>query len=266
MKKIFGVIIIGVLCLFVVLVKFYGSRSVGATSDKLVVGVMSGYEPYAIVNEKGQLEGFDIDVANSIGQKLKKQVVFKDMSLSALVIALQQNKIDLLISGFSITPEREKQMAMIYYQGIPTTSYPLVFWKNIPEGITTIRDLKNNPNAVVCVEPGSVQEKFLLQFDFLQLKTMGVISEIVMDLKYGKSFAALLDPDILPTLKQQVPELVSIDIQLPKEYQSKGVGIAINKKNNDLTQKVAVAVKELRQDGSIPKLENQWFTQNGGNE
>lgn len=228
-------------------------------NDQLIVGVMSGYPPFAQLDEVGNLIGFDIDVATLIAQKLKKQLVIKDMNLAALLISLQQNKIDLILSGLCITQERQDRMAMIYYQGKPRTTYPLVFWNKIPENITKMDDLKKYPDAIICVEPGSSQEKFLLSFYFLTTRQISNPIDIVMDLKYGKSLAAILDPDIVPSLQKKNPELKILDVALPLEFQSKGYGIALNKGNKDLVQKVTAIIEELKNDGTLATLEQKWF-------
>jgi polar amino acid transport system substrate-binding protein len=233
------------------------------TSDTLIIGIMSGYAPYALTTDTGGLEGFDIDVANLIGKKLNKKIVFKDMGLAALLIALQQNSIDILISGLCITQDRLSVMDMIYYQGEPTTEFPLAFWQKIPTDITSIDDiLTQNPSAVICAEPGSAQEKFLLaQYPQLQLKSLSSMSDIILDLKYGKSYAALLDPEVAPTLKKQNPELIFLTISLPKDFQTAGCGIAINKNNPTLSKAVASIINEFQKDETLKQLERRWFPQ-----
>ncbi len=226
--------------------------------DQLIVGVMSGYEPFAMLNEQGELEGFDIDVARLLAETMGKQLVLQNMDLAPLLIALQQNKIDMIISGLCITEERCNKMTMIYYQGTPTTSNPLVFWQKIPKNITGITDLEKS-NAVICVEPGSFQENYLVQFKNLNLKQVSSMSEIIMELKYGKSTAAFIDPDIWPLMKQKQPALVSLDIPLPPAFQSKGCGIAIKKENTTLATAVKKIVEQMRKQNIIQKLEQQWF-------
>jgi ABC-type amino acid transport substrate-binding protein len=229
------------------------------TNNELIVGVMSGYPPFAQLDTQGNLVGFDIDVATLIAEKLGKKLVIKDMNLAPLLISLQQNKIDLILSGLCITQEREERMEMIYYQGKPRTTYPLVFWNKIPEDIAAINDLRKYPNAVICVEPGSSQEKFLLSFDSLNVCQISNPIDIVMNLKYGKALAAVIDPDIVPSLCKKNPKLKILDIDLPLEFQSKGCGIALNKKNGDLARKVTAIIDELKSNGVLAALEQKWF-------
>lgn len=245
---------------------FFRWRSVSTTangkkvSPELVAGVMSGYVPFATVNKVGVLEGFDIDVAREIATRLGRTLIIKDMSLAALLVALQQGKVDMILSGLSITKSRAKTMTMIHYQGRETTAFPLLFWKAIPADIKTIDDIQKRAGAGVCVEPGSSQEEFITeQYPALLLKRLNSMSEIVLDLKYGKSLAAMVDPDILPLLQQQTPELVALWIKLPREYCIPGNGIAIAPQNKALARVVREVVLNLKADGVLAALERQWF-------
>src|SRR5436190_19464360 len=88
----------------------------------LVLGTMSGWPPYVSVNQQGEYEGFDIDVAHIIANKMNSQLVIKDMDTVALLGALDQNKVDFLMTGLCITNERLKRIAMVHYTGEPIDS------------------------------------------------------------------------------------------------------------------------------------------------
>lgn len=230
------------------------------SSDPLNVGIIVGYAPFAMLDDKAELEGFDISLAQEIAKRMGREIVFKDMSLSGLLIALEQNKIDLVLTGLSITAERAQKIAFVHYQGDPTTSFPLVFWQNIPEQVHSFSDFLKQPNLSICVEPGSIQEKFLLQYPDITVHQIHSMSDIVLHLKYGKATAALLDPDTFPSLKQKSPELTALLVPVPKAYQSNGIGIGINKTNLKLAQAVKSIVNSLKQDGTIAALECTWLS------
>src|ERR1700733_12765518 len=136
--------------------------------DTLIVGMMSGWAPFMSITANGSYEGFDVDITQELARRMNKKIIIQDMgSLAPCFIALEQNKIDMIISGLDITEKRLQQLNMIYYAGDDVTSYDLLFWKQIPEGIKTIQDLKNYPNPVIIVEPGDSPEKYLDQFDFI---------------------------------------------------------------------------------------------------
>ncbi|MBA3751527.1 transporter substrate-binding domain-containing protein [Candidatus Dependentiae bacterium] len=224
----------------------------------LKVGLNSGYPPYEMLNQKGELEGFDIDIANALGKKLGKKVFIKDMAFDALIMELQQGKLDLIISGMSITPQRLEKISMIHYQGQPLTELSLIFWKTIPQGISSLSDIKNYPNAFICVQAGSLQEAAMLFYPTIQLRYLDV-PQMPIDLMYGKSFAALLENPAADDIALKQPDIKVVRVKLPPEMQAQGNGIAIHKKQTALTQQVTQAIEELKQDGTITTLEKKWF-------
>jgi len=230
-----------------------------AIAKDLVVGTTSGYAPYVSINTDGEYEGFDIDIAKALADKLGRRLVIKDFgSMPALILAIKQNKADVLIWSISITQERQKQMTMIYYQGEKTTSLPLLFWGGIPDNIKSLEDMATNPNAVISVEAGSFQENVLLSVARLTLKQVDKVSDAILELKYGKSQAALVDNSQKISYMERFPKLKSLTINLPESKQSMGNGICLNSKNGDLIVAIQKAVNELFKEGTIANLEAKW--------
>lgn len=230
-----------------------------AIADDLIVGTTSGYAPYVSINAEGEYEGFDIDVAKALADKLGRRLVIKDFgSMSSLILAIKQNKAHFLIWSISITQERQKQMTMIYYQGEKATSLPLLFWEKIPDNIKSLEDMANNPKVVISVEAGSFQENVLLSISGLNLKQVDKVSDAILELKYGKSQAVLVDNSQKINYMKKFPKLKSLTINLPESKQSLGNGICLNSNNRDLAGAIQKAVNELLSDGTIPSLEAKW--------
>jgi arginine transport system substrate-binding protein len=228
-------------------------------SSDFVVGTTSGYAPFVSLDEDGKYVGFDIDFSQALGKKLNRTVIFKDLgSMPALMLALKQEKIDAIIWAISITEERQKQMDMVFYQGEKVTTLPLIFWKEIPKEISCLQDMAKMTGAVICTEAGSFQDSFLQTVPGLCLKQVDKVTDAILEIRYGKSIASLVDPSLLGCLTEQFPELKVMEVALPPSQQSLGNGICLNKKNSALTAQVRQAVSELEQEGKIKELEKKW--------
>jgi len=227
-------------------------------NDIITVGLTSGYPPYEIMDQKGEVEGFDIDIAHAIGAQLNKKVVIKDMAFDALIMELQQGKLDLIISGMSITQQRLEKLYMVHYQGKPLTELSLIFWKDIPEGITSLDDLKKYPDAVVCVQAGTIQEEVIKQYPTIQIKYLDT-PQMTMDLMYGKSLTALLENPVADGIKEKQPNVKIVRVQLPPDMHFLGNGIAIDKKQPLFAAQIKQIIEKFKADGTITKLENKWF-------
>ena len=165
-------------------------------------------------------------------------------------------------SGLDITQKRLEQMAMVQYTGDTVDSLSLIFWNQIPAGVTSIEDLRTLENPAICYEPGSSIDGYIKQLDFINQKPIAQRVDMVMDIKYGKSLAAMLEPSVAALLARTNPEIKIMRVPLPQEYQLYGMGIAIKKTNTQFAQQVSEIVEQLKQDGTLTKLEQRWQLKN----
>ncbi len=245
----------------VALISIAGLRYMTTTSQDgqtLTLGTMSGWPPFVQLATDGSYEGFDIDIANIIAQRLGKKLVIKDMDTAMLISALNQGQVDFLMTGLDITPERLQQITMIPYQGEPITSYPLIFFKEIPEGIETLADLKKLPNAILCVEAGSSQEEILRGYEGFEIKQVDPLVSL-LELKNGRATATLLDEKMFKSLQQKEPNLKAKMVPLRPEEVILGCGIGIKKENADLIAKITAIIDDLKKTGLLKKLEQRWI-------
>ena len=230
----------------------------------LIVGTTSGYAPYVSLDAAGKYEGFDIDLAELLSQKLGRKLVIKDLgSMPSLFLALKQGKVDLLIWAISITEERMKSVDMVYYQGEKVTEMPFLFWNTVPEGIRSIEDLAKNSKKGICVEAGSYQDGVVKKFSEMQVKYIDKITDAILEIKFGKALGAMVDPSLVARFKAQYPEIKVLNLPLPVNEQALGNGICINKSQSELSAAVKKAVDELTKEGKIAELEKKWKISSG---
>jgi arginine transport system substrate-binding protein len=118
--------------------------------------------------------------------------------------------------------------------------------------------MANISNAVISVEAGSFQENVLLSVPGLNLKQVDKVSDAILELKYGKSQATLVDNSQKITYMERFPQLKSLCINLPESKQSMGNGICLNPNNKDLIAIIQKIVNELVSDGTVANLEAKW--------
>ncbi|MEN6349594.1 MAG: ABC transporter permease subunit [Syntrophomonas sp.] len=78
--------------------------------ETLRIGTEALMPPFEFVDSNHECSGFDMELAQRIGQKLGKKVVITNMNFPSLVPALQSGKIDLAISCFNVTEERRQKV------------------------------------------------------------------------------------------------------------------------------------------------------------
>ncbi len=98
-KKVLLVLLLAVFCL-----------STGAAAKTIINGIDANYPPFAYVDKNGNPAGFDVDALNWIGKKMGFEVEHKPMEWSTIVQSVVAKKIDIVMSGMTITEERKKQV------------------------------------------------------------------------------------------------------------------------------------------------------------
>ncbi len=78
---------------------------------KLVVAIDTTTAPYAALGTTMEPEGFDIDLARMMAKSLSVPIEFVTVNSPGRIPALLTNRVDVVISIFSITPERAQQVA-----------------------------------------------------------------------------------------------------------------------------------------------------------
>lgn len=76
--------------------------------ETLVVGSDTTYPPFEMVNKEGQIVGFDVDVMNAICAQINCVAEFKTTAWDGILAALVNGEFDMVASGVTITPERDK--------------------------------------------------------------------------------------------------------------------------------------------------------------
>ena len=75
----------------------------------LIVGATDDYPPFNF-NDNGKIIGIDIDIINEISKRsgitFKKQI----MAFNTLIAGLESHKIDVSVSGMTVTPERKQSV------------------------------------------------------------------------------------------------------------------------------------------------------------
>jgi polar amino acid transport system substrate-binding protein len=74
---------------------------------KIVIASEGAFPPFNFF-QGPKLSGFEIDVAEALAKKMGVRVEWKALSFDALLAGLRQDRWDLVIASFGITPERSK--------------------------------------------------------------------------------------------------------------------------------------------------------------
>jgi len=229
--------------------------------DDLIIGTNAGYVPYVFRDQEGELVGFDIDVARAVARELGRRPVIVDKVFDVLLVAAKQGKVDMIIGGISITPLRQQRITMIPYHGLHESTYSLLFWGEPPAGVSDILTLlAHHERPVIATQVGTTMETYLEQFDGqLTRKLLTEIDEVLMNIRYKRSHAALLETPAAQVIAARSQRFTAVPVPLRRGDKTMGAGIGVNPRNKKLAKQVERAVKTLKQSGELQRLETYWF-------
>lgn len=79
----------------------------------LKVGMSGNQPPMTMTNREGGLMGFDVDLAKALAMAIDVKLEIKRMPFGELMTALEEDKVDMVLSNMTITPERTELVSFI---------------------------------------------------------------------------------------------------------------------------------------------------------
>lgn len=221
---------------------------------KIVIGLDDGFPPMGFRDEKGKIVGFDIDLAEKVGEKLGVQVEFKPIDWNAKEMELETKKIDAIWNGMSVTSEREEKMTL----SKPYLENTQAFVVKKGSNIKTIADMKDKKIGFQDKSSSSAafEKHKELSSSVASNQAYPKNKDVLVDIKVGRIDVALMDEVVSKyyvSMEKDKYEFLAED--LGKEY------YAIGFRKGDIKLKDAVdkAIDELKADGTASKISEKWF-------
>src|SRR4029450_13727278 len=120
----------------------------------LKTAVDGTFAPHAMPRLEGGIQGFNVDLANEIGKRLKRPVEITATQCSGILPSLQAGTIDFVAAPVTVTKERAENY--LFTEGYLNTDYQFLTKKGEP----AITDLKQLKGKVVSVNKGSAYDSW----------------------------------------------------------------------------------------------------------
>ncbi len=209
------------------------------------------YAPFESINEKGEVVGFDVDIANAICAELKATCQFKTQSFDSLIQGLQFKQFDAIISGMDITEARLKQVSFSEPYLENSVSFVALKDKATPATAKTVG-----------VQNGTTFQQYLSKnAKQYSLKAHASIQKAVEDLEIGRVDMVFGDTPVLAEWLKKSDKLTFVGEKIvDKEFFGNGYGIAVNKNNKELLEKINGALAAIKANGKYEQIYNTWMS------
>ncbi len=217
----------------------------------LVVGTEGTYPPFTYhENGNGDLTGYDVEVAEAVGEELGVEVQFEETQWDAIFAGLEAGRFDMIANQVSITPEREAE----YVFSLPYTfSKGVVVVNEGDSSIGSFEDLEGKTTAQ------SLTSNWyeLAEQSGANIENVEGWAQAVALLQQGRVDATVNDE--LTFLDYQNTEGdTSLEIAVTTEEQARNA-FAFRTGGDDLAEAVDAALEKLRKDGTLAEISEKYF-------
>ncbi|KJS54548.1 ABC transporter substrate-binding protein [Streptomyces rubellomurinus subsp. indigoferus] len=234
------------------------------SAGKIVIATDASYAPNEFKDDKGNIVGMDVDLANAIAKKLGLTADVQNATFDAIIPGITGNKYTMSMSSFTDTKEREASVDMVTYfsagtgaavkKGNPDKIDPTDLCGKkvaVQTGTTQAKDITDTINPA-CTKAGKPTipndgDKFDLQTDVTQALVSGRDQVMLAD-------SPVVDYAIKQT-NGQLEKIGSVTDTAP-------YGVVLQK-NSPLSKAVQGAIQSLMADGTYKSILEKWGVQAG---
>ncbi|MEE4150541.1 ABC transporter substrate-binding protein [Pseudomonas viridiflava] len=245
----------------------------GATLDRvqknkeLVNVLMESYPPFSFLNDKNELDGFDVDVAKAVAQKLGVKLRLETPSWDVIAAGRWSGRYDICVC--SMTPSKAR--AEVFNFPVEYYASPAVIVVNAKDD--RIHSAKDLSDKKVGLTSASSYESYLnknlviegaedkpLQYPFENVQIAPYDNDNVAFQDLGLGTGVRLDAVLtnLVTAKPRLDQDKRFKLAGESLYEEPNF-VAIEKNDPEWDAKVREVFAELKKDGTLSKLSQKWI-------
>lgn len=225
-----------------------------STQLPLRVGMELSYPPFEMVSPDGSPSGISVDFVHAFGEHLNRPIIIENTPFIGLIPALNNGKIDLIISSMTITEERKMSIDF----SIPYATTGLCLLVSIKSKLNEIAEA-NQPDCKIVVKSGTSGEVYAAKnLSKASVRVLDKEAMCVLEVVQGKADAFIYDQLSVYT---QWQKNLKTTRALLTPFQKEDWGIGIRKGNSALLEQVNQFIIKFREDGGFDKLSDKYLHQ-----
>jgi len=233
-----------------------GEPTTTAPAEKplYIVGIDGAYPPYSWVDENGTATGFDVESIEWIAEQQGFEVKIQAMDWDSIIPSLLQNKIDMVYSGMSITPERLEQVNFskpywIVNQSVAVREDSNLSLEDVEAG-KVVMGTQSGCTAYEWIEENLVSTGKLPEDNVKAYKN---IQLALTDLQNGRVDAVMYDVPVIRTSIEGKPLKELGTIPTGEEY-----GVAVRKEDTALLNQINEGLDKLMASEKWDELKQKY--------
>ncbi|WP_304671890.1 amino acid ABC transporter substrate-binding protein [Neisseria polysaccharea] len=218
----------------------------------VIVGTEGTYAPFTYHDKDGKLTGYDVEVTRAVAEKLGVKVEFKETQWDSMMAGLKAGRFDVVANQVGLTsPERQAT----FDKSEPYSWSGAVLVARNDSNIKSIDDIKGVKTAQSLTSNYGERAKAA----GAELVPVDGLAQSLTLIEQKRADATLNDElAVLDYLKKNPNAGVKIVWSAPAD-EKVGSGLVVNKGNDEAVAKFSTAINELKADGTLKKLGEQFF-------
>jgi polar amino acid transport system substrate-binding protein len=224
-------------------------------AGELRVGTSGSQPPFTARTKQGTLMGYEIELAELLANAMRVKPKFVEKPFAELMPALESGEIDVIMSGMTITPERNLRVAFI---GPYIVTGKSILAKARRVAALDEMDELNRPTITVAALDGSTSEQFVESIvpnvKLVPAKDYETAVNMVLNDQVD-AMVADYPICVLSMLRHPEAGLAVSDVPLTIEP----IGIALPPGEFLMHNMIENYLKALDMTGVLQELEEKWF-------
>jgi polar amino acid transport system substrate-binding protein len=216
----------------------------------IIIGISLANPPFGMTDANMQPAGFDVDLSNTIAHDLGVKVQFMDILPGNRVPFLQQGKVDVVVSSFSVTAERAKVVAFTNPVYMPASA--VIAPKSA--AISSVADMAGKSIGVTRTTTGDIALTALAPKG-TNIQRYEDDASTAQALFSGQVDAIFTATATFPALMQRNPNL-ALKLTLPS---TSPMAIGVRRDDQEMLHWVNTELGLLWMNGDLQKMQAKWF-------
>lgn len=223
----------------------------------LRVGVAPVYAPMAF-KKNNQLKGFEIEAAQLLAKEMGNKMQFVELNWDELIPALLGDRIDLIMSGFTITKARRVRIA--FTEPYHVVSQAALIRVNDQDRLNSRKDIMEH-DIRIGVQRGTTGEQFVeLYCPQATKKVFSSVADAAWALGQKSVDAVIFDNDAI--LWEASKNEADFTVVADEKFTVEELGWGLRRTDAQLKKEVNEVLARWKTDGTLKMLLSRWIPEN----
>ncbi len=221
---------------------------------ELRVGLEVGYMPFEMRDKKGNIIGFDVDLARLMAKTMGVKLTLVNTQWDGIIPALLTSKFDVLMGGMTITAERNLQVN--FADPYITIGQSVLLARKHRDRVSAYSQL-NDAQYTIATKLGTTGDIAAKRFmPKARIKSFESEADATMEVRNGRADAFVYDLPYNVVYAARFPDAL---VHLGEPFTREALGWAVRKGDPDFLNWLNNFLRQIRDEGVYDALYRKWF-------